>query len=437
MSEQEAQRRRELQRRKKREQERRRRARKRMIMRVACLLVVLVVAGIVAAKLLFTSPVEKEVKVEAGTENLSAEQFLKEKQRGKVEISFVTDISAIEMNHVGKYEIVLEVKGKERKSTLIIEDTVAPTGEANPSTSATNVEMQPEELVTNIQDVTDVTCSFKTQPDLSQEGTVSVVVVLTDEGGNQTEVATEVTLINDTEAPVLDGVGPLTAFIGDPISYKGAITVTDNCDPDVELQVDNSAVDVEKEGTYKITYTAVDRSGNQTEKSTTITMKNKPDNYVDPETVYAEADKVLAEITTDDMTLKQKAKAIYKWCKANIGYVSTSEKESWTNGAYQGFTKKSGDCFVYFSTAKALLTRAGIPNIDIEKSDTSHSRHYWSLVDVGDGWYHFDTTPRKGGGEFFLLTDAEILSYSKAHSNSHIFDSSLYPATPTTDSTIE
>ena len=34
----------------------------------------------------------------------------------------------------------------------------------------------------------------------------------------------------------------------------------------------------------------------------------------------------------------------------------------------------------------------------------------------------FDTTPRYGGGEFFLMTDDEILAYSEAHDNSHIFD---------------
>ena len=36
-----------------------------------------------------------------------------------------------------------------------------------------------------------------------------------------------------------------------------------------------------------------------------------------------------------------------------------------------------------------------------------------------------------------MLTDAEILEYSEAHRDSHIFDRSLYPATPETESTIE
>ena len=113
--------------------------------------------------------------------------------------------------------------------------------------------------------------------------------------------------------------------------------------------------------------------------------------------------------------------------KTNIGYTGTSNKDSWTIGAYQAFTKKSGDCFNYYAAAKAMLDVCGIQNVDIVKSDTSHSAHYWSLINLGDGWYHFDATPRKGGGNFFMLTDAELAAYSTKHKNSHIFDSSLYP----------
>ena len=36
-----------------------------------------------------------------------------------------------------------------------------------------------------------------------------------------------------------------------------------------------------------------------------------------------------------------------------------------------------------------------------------------------------------------MLTDEVLLEFPEAHDNSHIFDQSLYPATPTTDSTIE
>lgn len=425
-------RRRKRRERKKREEEIRRRKRKIAVRGAGGALAGVIVILLVYV-IFFSNPVLGTVTVEAGTLDFQTENFL----RKDAEAEFVTDMSQVDTSHVGEQEVQLNVNGKERTSTLVVQDTEAPKGEAETATVNIGGELSPDELVTNIEDNTDVTCSFKEEPDFSAEGTVPVTVILTDEGGNTTEIESEAEVIEDTEEPVIDGVAPLEGFIGEPISYKSEITVTDNCDKEVDLEVDTSDVDTETEGTYDVIYTATDRAGNTAQAETTITMKEKPQDYVEPEEVYAEADEVLAEITTEDMTLKEKARAIYDWCRNNIGYISTSDKDSWTNGAHQGFTQGQGDCFVFFSTAKALLTEAGIPNIDVIKSDTSHSSHYWSLIDCGDGWYHFDTTPRSGGGEFFMLTDEELLEYSEAHDNSHIFDQSLYPATPTTDSTIE
>ena len=71
---------------------------------------------------------------------------------------------------------------------------------------------------------------------------------------------------------------------------------------------------------------------------------------------------------------------------------------------------------------------AGIENVDVVKSVTTHSRHYWSLINLGDGWYHVDCTPRTGTGDnFFMVTDAELEAYSSKHRNTHIFDTTLYP----------
>lgn len=404
-----------------------------MIKKLAVIGIAAVFLLFLGYKLFFSNPVFKKITVEAGTKELKVSDFLKKKAEAK----FVTDMSKVDLSHVGEQEIIIEAKGKKRVSKLIIQDTVAP--KAKPENMMIDVdgELKAKELVTDIQDATDVKCSFEKKPDLSKKGKVSTVVILTDEGGNTAKVSAEIKVIEDKEAPKIDGVAPLTGFAGDPISYKSEITVTDNCDKNVKLEIDNSDVKPEEPGTYDVIYTAQDRAGNKAEEETTITIKEKPEDYVEPEEVAEEADEILAEIIDDDMTQKEMARAIYDWTRTNIGYVNSSEKESWTNGAHQGFTTGQGDCFIFFATAKALLTQVGIPNLDVEKSDTSHSRHYWSLVDVGDGWYHFDTTPRQGGGEFFLLTDEEILSYSKAHDNSHIFDQSKYPATPTEDSSVD
>jgi len=144
------------------------------------------------------------------------------------------------------------------------------------------------------------------------------------------------------------------------------------------------------------------------------------------------AEQILAKITNASMNKTQKARAIYSWVRSNMRYVNHSEKGNWVKSAYTGFRTKRGDCYTYYSVSKALLDKAGIANLEVIRTD---GHHWWSLVDCGNGWYHFDTTPRSAGGTFCLLTDAELENYSNTTGRgSHKIDHSKYPATPTTPS---
>lgn len=283
----------------------------------------------------------------------------------------------------------------------------------------------PEELVTNIRDEGKVTVSYREVPDVSKGGQVIAELLLTDEAGNTAVVQATVTV--DDTAPVIEGAVNLMGYVGDPITYKAGITVRDDRDPFPKLTVDNSQVDTTKVGTYPVTYRATDDVGNTTIVTVNLTLKEKPAGYVEPDVVYGLAREILDQITTDDMTDMEVAFAIYRWVSTNVGYVGSSDKSSWTGAAYQAFTQRSGDCYNYFAAAKAMFDVAGIQNVDIIKSDTSHSSHYWSLINLGDGWYHVDCTPRKRVGYFFMNTDAELEAYSVNNKNSHIFDGSLYP----------
>lgn len=139
------------------------------------------------------------------------------------------------------------------------------------------------------------------------------------------------------------------------------------------------------------------------------------------------AREVLSQITTDDMTGMEVAFAIYHWTRTNITYVGTSNKDNWIAGAYQAFTERTGDCFNYFAAAKALYLAAGIDNVDVVRNGAGTVSHYWSLINLGEGWYHVDCTPRRKGGNFFMNTDAELMAYSAQHKGSHAFNGSLYP----------
>jgi len=380
--------------------------------------------------MLFARDVKSNVQWEAGNGIPAAAVFL-EKQNVKATI--LTNLKSLDLGIPGSYPVEIQIGTKSYESTLQVVDTTPPKGTPVNQQGGVNGRIEAEAFVTDIEDKTPVTVSYASEPDFSRGGTQTVTIVLTDAGGNETKLTAELTLLEDLEPPVINGVEDQTVTVGGTIAYKKGITVTDNIDTEVTLEVDSSQVNLQEPGVYTVTYTATDSAGNTATATAQITVEEKKAALTGQEAELTElAAQVLDSITNSSMTKKEIALAIYEWCNTRITYTNSSDKSDWVAEAVNGLRIRAGDCFTYFSVAKALLTQTDIPNIDVLKSDTSHSSHFWSLVDVGEGWYHFDTTPRKGEGDyFFLVTDEQLETYSQSHSNSHIFDHSLYPATPT------
>lgn len=144
----------------------------------------------------------------------------------------------------------------------------------------------------------------------------------------------------------------------------------------------------------------------------------------------AMADQILAGIINPNMNERQKATAIYQWVRGHLtySYSASSTIGDWHQSANEGLRRRRGHCYTYYATSLQLLSRAGFTTIEVIRSKDND--HWWNMVYVDGNWYHFDTTPRSAGGTFCLLTTAELMSYSTKHNNSHVFDASLYPATP-------
>ena len=405
------------------------RIRRRLFVR-AVLLALVILIGVIGVRMLFARDVKSNVQWEAGNGIPAAAVFL-EKQNIKATI--LTNLKSLDLSIPGSYPVEIQIGTKTYESTLQVVDTAPPKGTPVNQQGGVNGRLEAEAFVTDIEDKTPVTVSYASEPDFSRGGTQTVTIVLTDAGGNETKLTAELTLVEDFEPPVINGVEDQTVTVGGTIAYKKGITVTDNIDTEVTLEVDSSQVNLQEPGVYSVTYTATDSAGNTATATAQITVEEKKAALTGQEAELAElAAQVLDSITNSSMTKKEIALAIYEWCNTRITYTNSSDKSDWVAEAVNGLNIHAGDCFTYFSVAKALLTQTDIPNIDVLKSDTSHSSHFWSLVDVGEGWYHFDTTPRKGEGDyFFLVTDEQLEAYSHSHSNSHIFDHSLYPATPT------
>jgi len=269
-------------------------------------------------------------------------------------------------------------------------------------------------------------------------GTYSIQYALTDPSAVVLASAkTKLTVLYyDGEPPVIEGAVDLTVEQGGTIAYREGVTATDNIDGSLPLTVDSSAVDLNTPGTYQVTYIAVDANGNRTEVSVnvTVTAVEEPEPSTNPENpntptvteeqLYGLCDWILERITTPEMTQYEKAKAIYDYVLTSIKYVGTSDKSSWITGAYVGFSEGKGDCFNYFACSKALLTRAGIPNVDLTRVG-GPSRHYWQLVDVGEGYYHFDACPHSSNMPLysFMLTEEEVQEFTARRGrNYYVYD---------------
>ena len=386
---------------------------------------VILALAILAICLLLKSPVSKKATVEVGTD-VTLDLFIEDAKKAE-NADFLTDLALVDTDKLGQYPVQIECGGKIYDSTLIVEDTVAPVATAKDATAKLGIMPNAEDCVTDILDKTEVDITYKTEPDVSKEGETEAVVVLKDEGGNTTEVKVKITVVSDTEPPVIEGAKDIIVEVGDTVSYRKDIVVTDNEDSNPTLTIDSSSVDLDIPGEYVATYTATDKSGNATIVAIQVIVEEKGPKK-DRDEVYALAQKVLDNIIDDSMTDMEKAFAVYRWTSRNIMYTGTADKTHWTIGAYEAFTKRAGDCYSYYAAAKAMFDVLGIENVDIVKSDTSHSSHFWSIINLGDGWYHVDCTPRKGSGDlFFMVTDAELEAYSVNHKNSHIFEGSLYP----------
>jgi len=370
------------------------------------------------------------VQMEAGTELVPAEAFLLDKG---AEAEYGETVLTINTSLPGEYPITIQSGRFIYEAVLRVVDSVPPVGQAQALTIWMGEACKPEDFILYVEDRTKVTVTFGESPDYSGPGTQEIELVLTDEGGNQTLLTAELTILQDLEPPVIKGVQDQEINVGDAIAYKKGITVTDNHDSEVTLEVDSSQVDRNTPGTYTVFYQAVDSAGNQAEETAVITVRELDEGEEYREEMEKLAREVLQECISDHMTDRDKLYGIFWYIKYNMSYTGDSDKTSQINAAIRGLKWGSGDCFTYFAMAKVLMEEAGFETIDVERIN-GETKHYWSLVKVDGEWYHYDTCPRSVAHNkywyCFLRTDAELKAFSEKYDGYYTFDTSLYPATP-------
>lgn len=244
-----------------------------------------------------------------------------------------------------------------------------------------------------------------------------------------TEPETEPATQPDTIPPQFGVMADIRVQLGNSVSYKADVIVTDDRDGELTFEIDASQVDLRKVGEYTVLYTAHDSSGNATVAERKVIVQEQP--VVNRELVDKLAQETLAKIVTEDMTPQQKVRAVFNWVRRNMTYAASPETEL-LDAAYVAFTGKRGDCTNYYAVTSVLLDNCGIQNMKIERSG-GESSHIWLLVNAGTGWYHLDTSPQSLKYPFkcFMKTDQEVWEYAQSRGDGrddyYQFDTEAYP----------
>lgn len=324
-------------------------------------------------------------------------------------------------SQVGVFSHQVDVMGVPTWFAIVVRDTTAPQYVLSNATACVGYSIEPEAFFSRIIDESKVIASYVTEPDWSVEGVQSATIELKDACGNITRVESTVNIVPDTVAPTILGVKDRYCYVGEAVAYFAEASASDNADPAPTLQVDSSQVNIHAAGIYPVTYTATDAQGNTATKTVNFTFI---ESKVSQEELDALVDTVFAQIMTEGMSTAQQAKAIYDYVYSHIIYDGTSDKTDWRSEAYRGITTGYGDCFTFYSVAYLLLSNIDCEVLSVERYGWD-SRHYWCLVNLGNGWYHFDTiNVAPNDFQAFMKTADEVLAVSIYYWD---YNEELYP----------
>lgn len=344
-----------------------------------------------------------------------------------------------EFSAIGSYPLTVTNNGREKEFTLVVQDTVAPVLSFKSDLNFyTHQKLSVMDFIQSCEDKSTVEYHFSEDPNTMTEGIHEVTVIATDAAGNSTEAEVEYMVSGDGEPPVISGTEEMHTIAGIPVSYLRGVTAEDSSDGEVAVTAEEPEnFSYRKAGTYVITYTAEDKSGNvATATANLVVLPAVTDvEKLTSDDVFRVGDKIIEGIrqNTNEKDQKVYARAIYNYVQEHMFYSDNKDILDWQHAAIMAIYNGYGDCRNYYAFARLLLTCADFENMTVEKVKTAEwqNNHYWNLVRINGAWYHFDTTPRFDVSDFFMWTDAQMDNYSARNQDCFNRDKSLYPATPT------
>ena len=236
----------------------------------------------VAKRVITVQPIDKTKPVIAGAGNktinintsFDAKAGVTAKDNVDGDITKLLAIKGtVNANAKGVYTLTYSVKDKAGNATTVtrkitVVDNVKPviSGAGN-KTIPINSKFDNKSGVTAKDNVDgDMTKSLKIEGTVNTKvkGVYILVYSVKDKSGNLTSVTRKIT-VADTVKPVISGATNKTIKLNSSFNSRTGVTAKDNVDGDItKLMTVTGSVNTKKKGTYSLTYTSVDKSGNKT-----------------------------------------------------------------------------------------------------------------------------------------------------------------------------
>lgn len=162
----------------------------------------------------------------------------------------------------------------------------------------------------------------------------------------------------DTTKPVFNGLDDLTVSINTTPDLKAGVEVNDNSLEEIKYKIDDKKIDTSKEGTYEVTYSAKDSSGNKTiaKRKIEVIKKIGSEQQSNEKVVYLTFDDGPSENTKKimDILAKYNAKATFFVTGRNQKY-NYLIKDAYNAGHTIGLHTYSHDYQTVYSSVEAYF----------------------------------------------------------------------------------
>ena len=322
------------------------------------------------------------------------------------------DLEAINNSPVGTYTITSTYEDKSCTCVVTVQDTTAPSVQVQAVVIEQSDKVDVDAFILSAEDYSgDVTCEFVQMPDFELLGEQTVTIRATDAYGNSTTVQAQLRISGDITPPVLSGLSAITVPKGTKPNYMEGVSASDDKDKNVSIVCDDSKVDIQKAGTYYLTYTATDNSGNVTTEKRKVVVEHNQD----------DTDALVKEVAA---TLPDDPEKIRDYVRNNIRY---SADWGGDDPVWFGFENRKGNCYVHAMMLEALLKEKGY---EVQLIWTTDKTHYWHIIKLDGKWKHIDSTPSVpySHSKYSLMNDTQRLETLNTGGHVRDWDRDQWPA---------